>query len=74
MTATTRSRVESLTVPVSFMTAETVALETPASRATSLMVGRLFFIRRRRGRAGARPVAAGSDEPFGRVANRPELR
>ena len=43
MTECTRSRVDRLTVPVSFSTALTVALETSASRATSLMVG--FFIR-----------------------------
>ena len=39
MTEWTRSRVECLTVPVSLSTALTVALDTPASRATSLMVG-----------------------------------
>src|SRR5215213_8364867 len=41
MAASTRSRVASLTAPVSLSTAETVALETPARVATSEIVDRV---------------------------------
>ena len=46
MAARTRSRVELLTDPVSLNTADTVALETPACLATSLIVARLVFMGR----------------------------
>src|SRR5687768_18551751 len=46
MARCTRSRVASLTPAVPFSTAETVAFETPACRATSVMVGRLAVMGR----------------------------
>src|SRR5690606_30536516 len=41
MAASTASRIAALTLPSRFITRETVLNETPASRATSLIVGRL---------------------------------
>src|SRR5687768_13430152 len=61
MARCTRSRVASLTPAVPLSTAETVAFETPACRATSVMVGRLAVmgrswrgaLRKRGGREGS---------------------
>src|SRR4051812_24397918 len=64
MAASTRSRVAGLTAPVSLSTAETVALETPACAATSVIVGRLPDIAtglRRRRAPDVRPSAPWSD-------------